>query len=222
MINTFEIAPRAVLFDHDDTLVGTIKPKFEQHKFIAREYFGKEVTDELIRTHWGKPLHELIGILYGTKDVEKAFEIIRAVHHNYPKILFDGSIDIFQQLHTSGIKTGIITATTRESIGYDFSLLKFPTEHIDYIQTSDEVGFHKPDPRVFDPATEMLAAFEIKSNQIIYIGDGLHDMEAAVSAGLQFIGVETGLVTAEQFRANGAKSFPQIKDIAQYLNQRTI
>ncbi len=41
---------KAVLFDHDDTLVA---------------------TDER-REHWGKPLEQLVGLLYDTADIEQA------------------------------------------------------------------------------------------------------------------------------------------------------
>lgn len=47
---------KVVLFDHDDTLVGTISTKWAEHKFIAKKYYQKELTDDEIRLHWGKPL----------------------------------------------------------------------------------------------------------------------------------------------------------------------
>ena len=33
---------KAVFFDHDDTLVGTIVPKWAHHKHVARTHYGKE------------------------------------------------------------------------------------------------------------------------------------------------------------------------------------
>lgn len=43
-----------------------------------------------------------------------------------------------------------------------------------------------------------------------HIGDGLHDRVASIGAGLNFIGVETGLVNADQFSDIGAISVPHI------------
>ena len=40
---------KAVLFDHDDTLVDTIGTKWAQHKFIADKYYAKQLTDEEIK-----------------------------------------------------------------------------------------------------------------------------------------------------------------------------
>ena len=33
---------KAVFFDHDDTLVGTIGTKWAQHKHVAKLYYGKQ------------------------------------------------------------------------------------------------------------------------------------------------------------------------------------
>ena len=49
----------------------------------------------------------------------------------------------------------------------------------------------------------------------MYIGDGLHDMRAATGAGFNFLGVETGLVTAEEFLAEDAKSITSIEYLTQ-------
>ncbi|HSW99568.1 MAG TPA: hypothetical protein VLH38_00880, partial [Patescibacteria group bacterium] len=63
---------KVVLFDHDDTLVGTIGTKWEQHKHVAHTFYGKELSDDEIQEHWGKPLTELVCLLYGTDDVDQA------------------------------------------------------------------------------------------------------------------------------------------------------
>lgn len=34
---------KAVFFDHDDTLVGTIEAKWAHHKYVARTWYGKEL-----------------------------------------------------------------------------------------------------------------------------------------------------------------------------------
>ncbi len=204
---------KAVLFDHDDTLVGTIVPKWAHHKHVAKIHYGKDLLDEEIRSHWGKPLPELVKLLYGTENVEEALANNALSHERFPKILFDGSIELLNSLHNGGIKTGIITATSRFSFEHDLTLHKFPRESISYTQTADDTQYHKPDARVFEPAIAWLKERQIEPNDVVYIADGLHDMKAARGAGFQFVGVETGLVKSSDFLANGAKSFPTIMDI---------
>lgn len=49
--------------------------------------------------------------------------------------------------------------------------------------------------------------------EVLYVGDGLHDMRGALGAGFNFLGVETGLVTAKQFQMAGALSIPGIEHL---------
>ena len=87
---------KAVLFDFDDTLVGTFKAKRAQHKYIANRYYGKELTDAELREHWGKPFAEVLSIWYGTDDLVKAREYVETHRGDYPKELFPGTIPTFR------------------------------------------------------------------------------------------------------------------------------
>jgi phosphoglycolate phosphatase-like HAD superfamily hydrolase len=209
---------KAVLFDHDDTLVGTIGTKWEQHKHVARTFYGKELTDEEITEHWGKPLRELVCLLYGTDDVEQAMAYNTATHEDFPKELFTASIPTLRHINAAGKLIGNITATSRFSFEHDLTLHQVPRELLDYTQTADDTPYHKPDPRVFEPAIEWLAEQQIRPDEVVYIGDGLQDMRAAIGAGFSFLGVETGLVTAEQFQAENTKSIPSIADLVRNDN----
>lgn len=202
---------KAVFFDHDDTLVGTIDAKWEQHKHVARTFYDKELTDNEIREHWGKPLTELVCLLYGTDDVDQAMAHNTATHEGFPKELFTATIPTLRHIQAAGKLIGIITATTRFSFEHDLELHHIPKDLLDYTQTADDTPYHKPDPRVFEPAVVWLAEQRIRPDEVIYIGDGLHDMRAATGAGFNFLGVETGLVTAEEFLAEDAKSIPSIE-----------
>lgn len=204
---------KAVFFDHDDTLVGTFASKGAHHKHVARTHYGKELTDEELRLHWGKPLRELISLLYGTDDIEQAMAHNRESHEDFPKELFTASIPTLRRIKAAGKKVGIVTSTSRFNFEHDLQLHDIPRELLDYTQAEDDTPFHKPDPRAFKPALTWLRNQQINPREVIYVGDGLHDMKAALGAGFNFVGVETGLVTAEQFKKAGAKSIPGIADL---------
>ena len=204
---------KAVFFDHDDTLVGTIGTKSAHHKYVAKTYYGIELTDNKIREHWGKPLQELVCLLYETDDVNQAMANNTACHTDFPKDLFAATIPMLIQLKNMGKVLGIITATSRLSFEHDLTLHKIPKDILDYTQTAEDTKYHKPDPRVFEPAVLWLEKNNIKPNEVLYVGDGLHDMKAAVGAGFNFIGVETGLVTKKQFKDAKTKSLRSIADL---------
>lgn len=202
---------KVVLFDHDDTLIGTFGPKSAHHKHVARLHYGKELTNDEIIAHWGKPLHELVCLLYGTTNVEQALAYNKASHVDFPKQLFTATIPTLKQLKKQQIRIGIVTATSRFSFMHDLTLHEIPIDLLDYTQTADDTTFHKPDPRVFDPVLGWLSDQRVKPQEVLYVGDGLHDMKAALGAGFEFLGVETGLVSAEEFKQAGAKSISGIE-----------
>jgi len=205
---------KAVLFDHDDTLVDTLGPKGDQHKHIARAFYGKELTDEQIREHWGKPLTTLVGLLYETDDTDLALERLRAVYDEFPKILYPNTLSVLRHMRERGKKLGVVTATGRFNLDADFRQLGIPPELFDYTQTEEDTSYHKPDPRAFEPAVRWLGGLSITPNETVYIGDGLQDMEAALGAGFRFVGVGTGLIPPEEFRNRGA---PAVNDLGELL-----
>lgn len=204
---------KAVLFDHDDTLVATMERKWAQHKFIAKKHYGKTLTDEELKTHWGKPMRELLGILYDTQDIDGAMANVVICRDNFPKIIYKYSISVIEQLHLQGKLVGVVTATIEESFLHDLEYNNVQPSIFDYIQTSDHTKYHKPDPQVFEPTIKWLNEQEIAPNEVLYVGDGLMDMHAALGAGFHFIGVETGLTTKNQFAKHGVLSLPNLANL---------
>lgn len=201
---------QAVLFDHDDTLVETIRSKWAQHKYIAKHFYDKKLRDEELKQHWGKPLTVLIRLLYETENIDMAMSYNIATRKKFPKILFKDTLETIYALKKAGKKIGLVTATTQSSLDNDFATLKISKDLFDYIQTEDDTIFHKPDPRVFNPAVEWLKKQGITSDRTVYVGDSLFDMKAAVSAGFIFVGVGTGLMGVEEFAQHHEKVIPKL------------
>jgi len=208
---------KAVLFDFDDTLVATKEIIWAHHKFVAEKFYSKSLTDEDILPHWGKPFPELVCLLYGTDDVQEAMANNFLSRDNFPNSLYKDTIFTIKHIHSLGKLIGIITAAGRLGFEKDIKRLRFPKEMLEYTQTAEESEFHKPDPRVFEPANKWLREKHISTSEVLYIGDGLHDMKAALDAGMQFLGVETGLVKNNQFKEQGATSVPDVSGVIKYL-----
>jgi len=206
---------KAVLFDFDDTLVGTIKPIWAQHKHVARKFYNIELTDEQLAEHWGKPVPVLARALYETDDAERALANIYSCQWDFPKELYEATIPTLYHLRLTGslMLLGVVSATTRFIFEHDITLLGIPRDLLNYTQTGDDTPHHKPDPKVFDPTLAWLESVHIRPDEVTYVGDGLLDMNAAVGAGFNFVGVETGLTTAKQFTAAGAVSVPGIASL---------
>jgi HAD superfamily hydrolase (TIGR01549 family) len=190
---------KIIFFDHDDTLVGTIRAKWAQHKYIARQFYGKKLSDKELRAHWGKPLTLLLKSLYETDRLNIAMFYNVATRNEFPKLLFEDTLATLTSLRAMGKKLGIVTATSLSSLQNDFNTLGISQQFFDYIQTEDDTVFHKPNPRVFEPALKWLKKHAILPSEVVYVGDHLKDQAAAKGAGLNFIGVATGLVSFAEF-----------------------
>lgn len=204
---------RAVLYDHNDTLVETFGSKIPQFQFAAKEWYGKDLSEEEIRANWGGPFKQLCGILFETDDIELAYERVMTIHHNYPQHVFPDTIQTLQRVHSRGILQGVVTSTTRESFNFDAEFQGLPLNLFEHIQTQEDTPYHKPDPRVFEPSIEWLDTYGIERDEVTYIGDALSDFEAAKAVGFNFIGVEQGIVTHEQFQEAGAFSVSSLSKI---------
>jgi phosphoglycolate phosphatase-like HAD superfamily hydrolase len=99
----------------------------------------------------------------------------------------------------------------------DFATLNIPEQLFDYIQTEDDTIYHKPDSRVFEPALKWLTKEKIQPGEVIYVGDSLNDMRAAIDAGLQFLGVQTGLTSLEEFQQNQSSGIQQLIELTRLL-----
>ncbi len=205
---------KMIIFDHDDTLVGTIQPKWAQHKYIAKEFYSRTVTDEELHTHWGKPFTVLLRHLYKTDHIDMAMSYNIATRELFPKNLLKGTIDTLKTLKKAGKKLAIVTATTKSSLMNDFKTLGIDQNLFDYVQTEDDTIFHKPDPRVLDPVKDWIKDKGIDFSEVLCVGDHFHDMQTAQDAGFKFIGVGTGLISPEQFKKHG---IPVIRALPELL-----
>lgn len=213
---------KMVLFDHDDTLVGTLKAKWAQHKYIARTFYGKELQDDELRLHWGKPLTLLLELLYETDHVDMAMSYNVATRSQFPKTLFKDVKETLKILRNMGKKLGVVTATTRSNLEHDFKTLRIPKKLFDYIQTEDDTIVHKPDPHVFDQALDWMRGQDIQPHEVLYVGDHINDMIAARDAGIGFIGVGTGLFSIEEFTEHRARGINQLADLVDFLCNNTV
>lgn len=195
---------KAVIFDHDDTLVSAIPSRWQLHKFIAQKYYGKTITDDEIRAEWGNTLSHLFGVLYGATDLERAALLYHQLSPHYPKQVFTHTAEVLHHLHERGLLLGVVTSTDRETFESDVASLNLPRKFLMHTQTEEDTREHKPDPAVFAPVKKWLATQGISEFEALYVGDTLKDLHAATGAGLKFIGVTTGLCDTEEFQKAGA------------------
>jgi phosphoglycolate phosphatase len=208
---------RALIFDYDDTLVNTFKVRSKAIQDCGRIYYNKKISNMLIRTFWGMPFQKFLPEIMETKEpYEQVAANYFKVAADYPLKLFPGVKETLEQLAREYL-LGIVSSSNREIMDFDLDKLGLETELFFDIQTSDETRFHKPDERVFKPLLKKLNAIFIHPKEVLFIGDSFYDMRAAQSAGLDFLGVATGMVTYDQFYKSFANVIKQLSDLPGFL-----
>ena len=161
---------------------------------------------------------ELMYNITGCDDKER---IRTAVLEDYDKPefakrLFDFTVVSLMRARLAEKGSALVTNANREILSLDTaSMLDSPIDAcFDHVQTIDDWPHRKPDPRVFD---RVLGLLGVSSTDTVYIGDEIKDYEAARSAGMLFIGVETGMSTREEFKERGAFSVSTLPDALDVL-----
>lgn len=212
---------RGVCFDWDDTLVRTIEAKWQHHKEVARKFYDIELSDEDLARHWGVPFDDLIRYLYQDRDtLENMRAANRSLADRYPKSAHQGATTILEALFEAGIQVGIVTSTSRSHVVPELDRLNFP-DGLLFIQAAEHTSYHKPDPRVFEPALTCFFEANIDRSEIVYVGDSMIDYEAAHRASIDFIGVTTGLYTSEHFRARNIRCVESLDELAGLILGKT-
>jgi HAD superfamily hydrolase (TIGR01549 family) len=197
----------AVIFDLDDTLLRTKDAKWAQHQWVAQEHYGFELTLADFHAHYGKPFNVMLGSFYGERATyDELVEIYHSSDQQFPKGIFEDAAEVIEKLSANGKLLGIVTATMSEWAVNDLERHGVPAHRFDFVHGAADCAFHKPDPRVFDKAFEHLNERAISRDRMVYVGDSLNDFFAARDAGIDFVGVTTGMATAEQFEDAGAET----------------
>ena len=196
---------RAIIFYYDDTLVETRLIKFEHHRTVAKKFYDIDISEETFLEHYGKPFNILLNELYKGKDtLENMVKANRSVQEQFLKKIYPDTKETINKLFNQGLKLGILTATNKNFVLEDLERHGIPSDHFALIQGPEETEVHKPDPAVFLPMLAKTKEWGIKKEEIVYIGDSVRDLKAAVGAGLHFIAVTTGVHDEKEWKSLGA------------------
>lgn len=196
---------KAIIFDLDQTLFDSFSGIVEAHKLNGKENYNLDITEELIREHWGKPVEEFWKILYQNLDtVDNLLKTTLATREKYhiEAKLFNNVKELLNLIKQK-YKIGIVTSSNSELVYYMLKKQNIDPNIFCLIQGSEQTDYHKPDYRVFELTKKNLNKIGIKSTEIVYIGDSTHDYLASKGAGIHFIAVLTGLNSKAEFSALG-------------------
>lgn len=183
-----------VIFDLDDTLVGTELPTLQAWKETAKLY-GKELAIEDCRPALGVATATGLERLGIKDDGAFARHWIDAYARIAPQATwFPGIPELLDELMTNGVTLGI--ATSREAVEMDrfFSNLDLAARFTSIIN-ADDTTRHKPNP---EPLLACCAALGAHPKACLYVGDMPSDLVAASAAGMDSALVTWGHQSQQQ------------------------
>ncbi len=186
---------RAVLFDFDFTLGDSEEGIIHCANTALRAMGLDEREAGIIRSSIGLSLREKYIRITGDRDPERGAEFerefIRVADQDMTRMatFYPEAIPLMAAVRKAGMRLGIVTTKYRRRITEVLDKYGIP-DAVDVIVGGDMVKETKPSPEGLLLASETLG---IPVGDIIYVGDNVVDAEAARSAGMDFVGVLTGI-----------------------------
>ena len=185
---------RGILLDMDGTLVDSNHAHAQAWVEAFRE-LGRPVPYERIRPLIGMGGDKLLPAAAGLSAdspegeavAEKRGEIFRG--RFLPRIeAFPGTRGLLQELRRRGFRLAVASSAKEEELE---PLLRIAGAHdlIESATSADDAGSSKPDPDVIHAALGRLRA---APGEAVMVGDTPYDAEAAVRAGVAFVGFRCG------------------------------
>jgi len=190
---------RAVLFDAAETLFTTRGPVGEIYASVARQYgsrthpdaiqaaFARQfrgagpVSVEDEKRWWKDIVYRVFSEVGMVENFDEFFDRVYDTFRNAGGwMMFPETPDVLEHLKNLGLKLGIISNfdTRIYSVLDSLGIRHF----FDAITLSSEVGFSKPDRRLFESAVRALG---VRAPSVLMVGDNPDDdVEPAMQAGL--------------------------------------
>lgn len=204
---------QAVVYDWDDVIINVAYIYFQLLQETALKLGSKPFTFKDFSSVYGLPEDVIARNLFPRTPFSEVIQTYQSLNPQYT--LIPGADSTLSYTLANYPVNGILTSRRRER------LVKRVNEHgielssFTFIFTAEDLVYPKPDPRAFDPVKEELTSYEIRPDRAIYVGDSVLDFQAAYAAGLNFVGVLTGITERDKFVNNGLNSAMIIASIAE-------
>lgn len=174
-----------ILFDLDGTLADSEELIIKSFQHIYKIFKGREEDETILRGTFGGTLKDVIDANFD-EPFETVIREYRNYHYeNFDKYmrLFDGAEDLVKALYEKGYTLGIVTSRL-EHTAMKILHMHGIREYFSSIVTADMCENHKPHP---EPMLKCLEELNAKSEETIYIGDTVFDIESARNSGVKSV-----------------------------------
>lgn len=214
---------RKLIFDFDGVMIDLVDHYFTEIEMVARAFGIEQPPAEEITKHWGKSLEEFLKNIFPGVAVEKFLQ--KSAELGFRKDIPPRIPGIRRTLSLLARHYSLSIVSNREKTSLMAMLAgaEIDTGLFRFIRSASDLPpeFHKPSSMVFSEILHVLGQEGITGEEIAYIGDNEVDFRAATGAGIHFIAVVSGRITARgDFLAFGVPEkyiLESIRDLPKFL-----
>ncbi|QQS59715.1 HAD family hydrolase [Candidatus Peregrinibacteria bacterium] len=194
---------KAILFDLDGTITDTIPIVLSAFQKTFHLFSLHYPGDDILRPQIGRQIEHIFGDFFSEELIPKVVQIYREQYLSCQKetspSLFSGVFEGLFSFSKCSLPMGIVTTKLRS-----FTLPILERFEIDsffsVVVGAEDVEHCKPHP---EPLLFAAKKLNVLPEECLYIGDSLSDAKAAISAGMPFFGVLTGVGEKEELLEYG-------------------
>lgn len=168
-----------------------------------------------VRSELGIPLGEDIAKVlasWSESEQRQAWDLIEKYEEEVrdKAVVQKGCLDTLRKFRSSGLKLAILTRNSQKSVDAFLNVIGFTFDTI----LTREYPHVKPSPQ---PVLDILAEWELAPEQVLVVGDFIHDIESGNSAGADTcFFFNPGATSYAEFADFSVASFPQLREIVFY------
>lgn len=218
-----DVAP-AVLFDIDGTLIDSNYLHIQAWTEAFAD-LGRAVDTWRIHRAIGMDASKLLSTLLGEPDADELGDRAKAAHAtHYERLVrrlrpFSDAVALLRAVADSGLAVVLATSAPESELKHLRAVLDAePT--LTAVTSAEDVDTAKPAPDLMHVA---LRKAGVGAESAVMVGDSVWDAEAAGRAGVPFVGVcSGGISAAELFAAGAAAVYQDPADLLRHLRSSPI
>ncbi len=189
-----------IVFDWDGTVVDSTAVIANSIQAASRDLGLPVPSDEAARHVIGMGLQQ--ALRHAVPEAPEAMIqplMERYRHHYFAQdgdiVLFDEARDTIAELHQAGHRLAVATGKSRN--GLDRSMHASGMEQYFHATRTADQTFSKPHPAML---LELMEELDAEPGRVLMVGDTTHDLQMAINAGVDALGMTHGAHPAEQLQ----------------------
>ena len=187
-----------IIFDFDGTINNTSPGIYATFTEVLT-HFGVDASKIDLSRHIGPPLSDSYTHLVGSERCDEAILLHKKVYADnnalYNSFLYDGIVDVLEQLHKCGKYTLAIASSKYEPHAVESLIYHKIDKYFRYVYgQTDRRGFKE------DVLRQLIDDNGFERDKCLMIGDTLHDVEGAHANNIDVVAVTYGFGKVEELK----------------------